>query len=161
MGWEDAPAHVCRGGDARGLAFCCPPIKPCPVHNKLAEIGLTPQEFIKIKEDFGKKTPLGPGQGTCFGSLVWCCKDTKPCPFRDRVLMELGLSHDDYMTYKKQLADEILKHSNVNNNPEYSKEEINTLADTLDVSPQEAQSELQKAGNDLKTAIKNIRLKKL
>ena len=54
MGWDDAPAHVCRGGDARGLAFCCPPVKPCPVHTKLAEIGMSPQEFVNIKQEFGK-----------------------------------------------------------------------------------------------------------
>ena len=28
MTWEDAPSHICRGGDVRGLAFCCPPVKP-------------------------------------------------------------------------------------------------------------------------------------
>ncbi len=160
MGWEDAPAHVCRGGDARGLAFCCPPVKPCPVHNKLAEIGLSPEEFVQIKEDFGKRTPLGQGQGTCFGSLVWCCKDTKQCPFRDSVLMQIGLSHDEYMTYKKQLAEEILKHSNVNQE-KISQEEINKLAETLDITPAEAESALKESGNDLKTAIKNIRLKNM
>ena len=26
MTWEDAPSHICRGGDIRGLAFCCPPM---------------------------------------------------------------------------------------------------------------------------------------
>ncbi|MBP8707064.1 MAG: methanogenesis marker 9 domain-containing protein, partial [Methanobrevibacter sp.] len=26
MTWEDAPSHICRGGDKRGLAFCCPPV---------------------------------------------------------------------------------------------------------------------------------------
>ena len=71
MGWDDAPAHVCRGGDARGLAFCCPPVKPCPVHMKLEEIGLSPQEFVNIKQNFAKKTKLKHGASTCFGSFVW------------------------------------------------------------------------------------------
>ena len=31
MVWENSPSHICRGGDVRGLAFCCPPVKPCPI----------------------------------------------------------------------------------------------------------------------------------
>ena len=160
MGWDDAPAHVCKGGDARGLAFCCPPVKPCPIHNKLAEIGLDPQEFINIKEEFGKKTKLGAGQGTCFGSLIWCCKASKPCPLRDSQLQMLGISHDEYMELKKQLADEILKHSNVNT-VEYSDEDIAQLAETFNITLDDAKAALDDAGNDLKTAIKNLRLKNL
>ena len=32
IGWYNAPKHVCSEGDFRGLAFCCLPVKPCPVH---------------------------------------------------------------------------------------------------------------------------------
>ncbi len=160
MGWDDAPAHVCRGGDARGLAFCCPPVKPCPVHMKINEIGLTPQEFVKIKEDFAKKTKLKYGASTCFGSFVWCCKDSKPCPLRDMELQANGISHDEYMTLKKQLAEEILKHSNVNT-VNYSDEDIQSLADTFNISFDEAKNELESSGNDLKTAIRNLRMKTL
>ena len=35
MVWENSPSHICRGGDVRGLAFCCPPVKPCPIMGKL------------------------------------------------------------------------------------------------------------------------------
>ena len=56
MTWEDAPSHICRGGDVRGLAFCCPPVKPCPVLHALQEVNLTPQEFVDIKIQFGKET---------------------------------------------------------------------------------------------------------
>ena len=42
MTWEDAPSHICRRGDVRGLAFCCPPVKPCPILNVLDEVNLTP-----------------------------------------------------------------------------------------------------------------------
>ena len=160
MGWEDAPAHVCRGGDARGLAFCCPPVKPCPVHAKIAEIGLTPQEFVNIKEDFGKRTKLGTGAATCFGSLIWCCKDSKPCPLRDMELQAAGISHDEYMTLKKQLAEEILKHSKVNT-VKYTDEYIQSLASTFNISVDEAKKALDESGNDLKVAIKNLRLKSL
>ena len=109
--WENAPSHVCRGGDLRGLAFCCPPVKGCPIYNALNVLKMTPQEFIKIKEDFGKKTRLGEGKNTCFGSLVWCCKITKPCPFRDSDLLRIGMGEDEYMELKKELAEEILKNS--------------------------------------------------
>ena len=50
MTWEDAPSYICRGGDVRGLAFCCPPVKPCPVLNALQEVNLTPKEYIEIKK---------------------------------------------------------------------------------------------------------------
>ncbi len=160
MGWSDAPAHICKGGDARGLAFCCPPVKPCPVHNKLAEIGLSPQEFVEIKEEFGKRTDLGKGNGTCFGSLLWCCKASKPCPLRDAVLESIGMSHDTYMSLKKELADEIIKKSNVNTIT-YSDEDLETLATTFNISKEEAENVLKESGNDLKTAIKNLRLKDL
>jgi len=30
-GWYNCPKHICSGGDLRGLAFCCPPVKHCPV----------------------------------------------------------------------------------------------------------------------------------
>ena len=142
MGWEDAPAHVCRGGDARGLAFCCPPVKPCPVHTKLAEIGMSPQEFVNIKQEFGSKTKLGVGAATCFGSLVWCCKASKPCPLRD---MEL---------------EEILKNTNINK-VQYSDEDIQKLAATFEISFDEAKQALDDSGNDLKAAIKTLRLKSL
>ncbi|MDO5851317.1 MAG: methanogenesis marker 9 domain-containing protein [Methanobacteriaceae archaeon] len=160
MGWENAPAHVCKGGDARGLAFCCPPVKPCPVLSKLNEINLDPQEFIKIKEDFAKKTELGKGTGTCFGSLVWCCKATKPCPLRDSVLRSIKLSTDDYMTLKKQLADEIMSHVNVSKES-LPDDEIQSLAITFGISFEDAKIALEESNNDMKTAIKNLRLKNL
>jgi putative methanogenesis marker domain 9 len=159
MGWENAPAHVCRGGDARGLAFCCPPVKPCPIHGKLKEINLSPEKFVSIKEEFGKKTDLGKGTGTCFGSLVWCCKTSKPCPLRDTVLQSIGMSHDEYMSLKKELAAEILKEADVK--VTYSEKDVEALAQTFDISVTEAKNALSESGNDMKTAIKNLRLKSL
>ena len=103
MTWEDAPSHICRGGDKRGLAFCCPPVKPCPILNALDEVNLTPQEYIDIKTEFAKETKLGEGTGTCFGSLVWCCKPSKPCPLRDITLKNIGMTHDEYLDLKKEL----------------------------------------------------------
>ena len=64
------------------------------------------------------------------------------------------------MTLKKQLAEEILKHSNVNT-MKYSDEDITSLAETFNISFDEAKQALEDSGNDLKTAIKNLRLKSL
>ncbi|MCS3900784.1 methanogenesis marker 9 domain-containing protein [Methanococcus voltae] len=113
MVWENSPSHICRGGDFRGLAFCCPPVKYCPLHKAIEVLGITPDEFSKLKEDFGKKTRLGEGKNTCFGSLVWCCKITKPCPFRDSEMLKIGMGEDEYMELKQKLSEEILKSSKV------------------------------------------------
>ena len=109
--WKNAPSHICRGGDLRGLTFCCPPVKNCPIHYALKVLKMSPEEFIKIKEEFGKKTKLGKGAKTCFGSLVWCCKISKPCPFRDSALLSIGMSKEEYMKLKEKLAQEILRRS--------------------------------------------------
>ncbi|MBN2110600.1 MAG: methanogenesis marker 9 domain-containing protein [Methanosarcinaceae archaeon] len=112
MGWYNAPKHICRGeGDLRGLAFCCLPVKQCPVRGKIRELGLTAQEFADLKMDFAKGTMLEYGDSTCFGSLVWCCKISRPCFLRDGVLETLGISDAEYMRLKKELADHILEHA--------------------------------------------------
>ncbi|MDP2846041.1 MAG: tRNA-dihydrouridine synthase, partial [Candidatus Methanoperedens sp.] len=51
-GWYNAPKHICGGGDLRALAFCCLPVKPCALHGALKQIGMTAEEFMKIKTDF-------------------------------------------------------------------------------------------------------------
>ncbi|MCD4703112.1 MAG: methanogenesis marker 9 domain-containing protein [Methanosarcinaceae archaeon] len=108
-GWYNSPKHICRGeGDLRGLTFCCLPVKPCAVHGKIKQLGLTAQEFTDMKMEFAKGTLLEYGDSTCFGSLVWCCKITKPCYLRDGVLDMIELSPSDYMQLKKDLATYIL-----------------------------------------------------
>jgi putative methanogenesis marker domain 9 len=107
-GWCNAPKHICAGGDLRGLAFCCPPVKHCPVLGALKKAGMTPEEFIQKKLSFAKGTPLENGEGTCFGSLVWCCKISKLCHLRDAALARIGLSAKDYMELKRKLAKELL-----------------------------------------------------
>lgn len=110
-GWYNAPKHICAGGDLRGLAYCCPPVKGCPVFGALKRAGLTPEEFVRRKVRFAAGTPLEDGEGTCFGSLVWCCKITKPCYLRDAALKRAGLSGREYMEYKRRLAEELLRPS--------------------------------------------------
>ena len=109
VGWYNAPKHICSGGDLRAVAFCCPPVKSCPLLGALKKIGLTPQEFIEMKIALTRGTPLEPGEGTCFGSLTWCCRITKPCFMRDAVLERHGISPDEYMRLKKKLAEELLE----------------------------------------------------
>ncbi|MFP4654801.1 MAG: methanogenesis marker 9 domain-containing protein [Methanohalobium sp.] len=114
IGWYNAPKHICAGeGDLRGLTFCCLPIKPCAVQNKLKKLGITPEEFKDLKMEFAKGTKLEFGDSTCFGSLVWCCKLTKFCPIRDGVLYMLDMSGPEYMQLKKELANYILENANI------------------------------------------------
>ncbi|MBZ3936018.1 methanogenesis marker 9 domain-containing protein [Methanimicrococcus blatticola] len=107
-GWYNAPKHVCKRGDNRGLAFCCPPVKYCSLLKKIESVGFTSEEFIQLKQNSVKGTPLEGGKDTCFGSLVWCCKGTKPCYYRDGSLSQLGIAPDEYMRMKKELSEKIL-----------------------------------------------------
>lgn len=157
MAWDDAPSHICRGGDVRGLAFCCPPVKPCPVMNALREVGITPQEFLEIKQKFARETRLGEGPATCFGSLVWCCKTSKPCPLRDMTLNQIKMTEDEYMTLKKQLSEEILKAGK----PKDNSAEAMALAETFNISVEEAKKTLEDCDNDLRMAVKLLKLKEL
>ncbi|HOK57712.1 MAG TPA: methanogenesis marker 9 domain-containing protein [Methanothrix sp.] len=108
-GWYNAPKHICAGGDLRGLAFCCPPVKPCPVHGALKRLGMTPEEFVRRKLELARGTPLEKGDGTCFGSLIWCCKITKPCYLRDAALRRAGLTPKEYMILKRRVAEGLLR----------------------------------------------------
>ena len=156
MTWEDAPSHICRGGDKRGLAFCCPPVKPCPILNALDEVNLTPQEYIDIKTEFAKETKLVEGTGTCFGSLVWCCKPSKPCPLRDITLKNIGMTHDEYLDLKKELSDKL-----VGVDKPTPDESVKVLAETFNIGEMEAMSVLNDCNNDLRMAVKLLRVKSL
>ena len=107
-GWYNAPKHICKRGDNRGLTFCCPPVKYCSLLKKVESVGFTPEEFIKLKQESVKGTPLELGTETCFGSLVWCCKVTKPCYYRDGTLDQIGITGNEYMALKRDLSEKIL-----------------------------------------------------
>ena len=156
MTWEDAPSHICRGGDKRGLAFCCPPVKPCPILNALDEVNLTPQEYIDIKTKFAKETRLGEGTGTCFGSLVWCFKPSKPCPLRDITLKNIGMSHEEYLDLKKELSEKLVGADRPTPN-----ESVKVLAETFNIGEIEAMNVLEDCNNDLRMAVKLLRVKSL
>ncbi|MDI9394016.1 MAG: methanogenesis marker 9 domain-containing protein [Euryarchaeota archaeon] len=113
IGWYNAPKHVCSEGDFRALAFCCLPVKHCPVHGKYKKLGYTAEEFTRTKMEFARGTMLEYGEDTCFGSLVWCCKITKPCWIRDGVLHSIGLSDSEYMKLKEKLAKHVLDHARI------------------------------------------------
>ena len=110
-GWCNAPKHICAGGDLRGLAYCCPPVKHCAMFGALKRAGMTPEEFVEKKLSFARGTPLEKGDGTCFGSLVWCCKISKLCYLRDAALSKIGLTGKEYMELKKKLAEDLLRKS--------------------------------------------------
>lgn len=70
---------------------------------------MTREEFVALKMDAVKDSPLEEGKQTCFGSLSWCCKDSSPCMFRDLTLRQIGLSNPDYMRLKRELSETIMK----------------------------------------------------
>lgn len=109
-GWYNAPKQLCRGGDIRSLAFCCMPVKPCPLLPTLEKYQISPQEFVSVKQEGVKGTPLEQGANTCFGSLAYCCKDTTPCMFRDSTLKQAGIKRSVYMNLKRDLSRKIMAH---------------------------------------------------
>lgn len=132
------------------------PVKPCPILNALDEVNLTPQEYIDIKTEFAKETKLGEGTGTCFGSLVWCCKPSKPCPLRDITLKNIGMTHDEYLDLKKELSDKL-----VGVDKPTPDESVKVLAETFNIGEMEAMSVLNDCNNDLRMAVKLLRVKSL
>jgi putative methanogenesis marker domain 9 len=108
-GWYNAPSHICRGGDLRGLTWCCPPIKDCPIHMALRRANMDAEKFARIKMNFGKGTRLEVGTTTCFGSMVWCCKFNKPCYLREGSMDENKLDMNEYVALKKKLSEEIIR----------------------------------------------------
>jgi predicted metal-binding transcription factor (methanogenesis marker protein 9) len=120
-GWENnAPVPICMGGDYRALTFCCKPgfsltfgFK-CSRDEKLSELGITHEEFIKLKEDFSKKNNWD-SEYPCFGSISYCCMRAGGCPRRDIALVERypGMALEEimkiYFGKKKELARIILE----------------------------------------------------
>ena len=109
QGWYNSPKQLCRGGDVRSLAFCCMPVKSCPLIPTLEKIGLTRDRYIALKQDAVRGTVLEGGGQTCFGSLAWCCKASSPCMFRDMTLAQTGVSKKEYMQAKRRLSQEIMR----------------------------------------------------
>ncbi|MHA1402673.1 MAG: hypothetical protein ACTSSI_02835 [Candidatus Helarchaeota archaeon] len=124
-GWSTAPVPLCFGGDYRALTFCCHPAYPltfsshCKRKNVLSSLGITEEEFVKIKDEFADEYDLW-DDSVCFKSLSYCCMRRGGCPGnRDRVLIrkygngtERGLTDEileKYFKMKKELAIRILK----------------------------------------------------
>ena len=119
-GWHDAPIHICMDADYRGLTFCCRPgysltfAFKCKRDEVLNEIGMSAEEFIRIKDDFSKENDWD-SEIVCFGSLSYCCMRRGGCQRRDPALIKRypGKSRDEimeiYFTKKKELARRILE----------------------------------------------------
>ena len=101
-GWYNSPKQICRGGDIRALSFCCMPVKNCPLIPTLDKLGIAREEFMELKQEYVRNTPLSEGKQTCFGSLAWCCKDSSPCMFRELSIRQAGLSNAEYMRKKRE-----------------------------------------------------------
>ena len=120
-GWKDiAPIPVCMGGDYRALTFCCKPgfsltfAYKCKRDKILNELDLTPEDFIRIKEQFSKENNWD-SELVCFGSLSYCCMRQGGCSRRDLALMERYPSKilvnimRIYFQKKKELSKRILE----------------------------------------------------
>ncbi len=108
-GWYNAPKQLCRGGDYRSLAFCCMPVKQCPLLPALDAIGIERTAYTQLKHAAAAGTPLEQGSHTCFGSLAFCCKSSTPCMFRDMTMKAMQLPKNEYMQLKRGLAEELMK----------------------------------------------------
>ena len=107
-GWYNAPKQICRGGDIRALAFCCMPVKECPLIPTLERIGMPRDDYVTMKLESVRGTPLEHGNQTCFGSLAFCCKNSSPCMFRNMTLKQYGISPKEYMRMKRELSETIM-----------------------------------------------------
>jgi TIM-barrel protein len=107
-GWYNAPKQLCRGGDVRALTFCCMPVKECPLLPTLSRIGMSKEEYIRLKIESVRGTQLEGGSQTCFGSLCWCCKTSSPCMFRDLTVKQMGMSKKEYMHLKRDLSEAMM-----------------------------------------------------
>ncbi len=120
-GWErDAPIPLCMGGDYRALTFCCKPgysltfAFKCRRDEKLGELGLSPEDLIKIKEEFSKENNWD-SEVVCFNSLSYCCMRRNGCSRRDMALAEKypNMTVEDimmiYFKKKKELSKRILE----------------------------------------------------
>ena len=120
-GWNDAPIHICMDADYRGLTFCCKPGHSlaygfkCKRDLTLKELGLSPEEFIRIKEEFSKENDWN-SEVVCFGSISYCCMRRGGCPRRDIALSErypnkpLEEIMKIYFQKKKELSKRILEY---------------------------------------------------
>ncbi|MBD3195946.1 MAG: hypothetical protein GF317_12870 [Candidatus Lokiarchaeota archaeon] len=136
-GWEkNAPVPICMGGDYRALTFCCKPGYSltfgfkCRRDSTLAELGLSQEDFVRIKEDFSIENNWD-SDIVCFGSISYCCMRRGGCSRRDLALEKKypELSEEErmklYFTKKRNLSKRILLEVK---NPEL-KEKITQLLD--------------------------------
>jgi len=120
-GWKNAPVPICMGGDYRALTFCCKPgysltygLK-CLRDQTLKDVGLTPGEFIEIKEKFSKENNWD-SEIVCFGSISYCCMRANGCERRDFALslrypnIDWDKVMEIYFKKKNELSEIILKH---------------------------------------------------
>ena len=119
-GWENAPIHICMDADCRGLTFCCKPGYSltfgfkCMRDERLQELGITPEEFIILKEEFSEENDWD-SDIVCFGSVSYCCMRRGGCPRRDLALhiRYPDMSQEEFMKLyfqkKKELSKRILE----------------------------------------------------
>jgi len=75
---------------------------------------------------------------------------------RDMVMRKIEMSTDEYMELKKQLSEELVGETKL-----FDEKNVKALADAFEVSETEAGHVLQECGNDLRTAMKLLRMKQM
>lgn len=97
--------NVCGGGTLCAIVYCCP--HDCPIRNvALRRLGIEKSKYLEVKNRLGIRH-----DGVCWKNLAYCCSPLKPCPKRDHALQELGMSLEDYLRYKAELLEELLKYA--------------------------------------------------
>ena len=71
-------------------------------------------------------------------------------------LRNIGMSEDEYLTLKKEMAEAILGANNIN-----ADENAKALAKTFNISESEAVKVLEDCNNDLRAAVKLLKVKSL
>lgn len=119
-GWTDAPVPICLNGDYRALAWCCKPGHSlssgmaCKRDLRLKEIGLSREEFTRIKDEFSDLHDWE-SKYACFGSFSYCCMRYQNCPRRDAGFsdkypgQDYDVIYEKYAELKIDLSNRILK----------------------------------------------------
>ena len=93
--------NLCGGGDLRSIIYCCDPKHhPCIIRDiALKILGISVEEFIKIKNKVATRYGVDNIDTVCFKSLSYCCSPLKPCTRRMKALAKLGWDLDTYLRF--------------------------------------------------------------
>ena len=110
-GWEKlAPIPLCMGGDYRALTFCCKPgysltfAFKCRRAEKLSDLGLNPEEFIKDGKDYHTANDLE-SQANYLGVTIEADIIKQKLSTTNRGFLDLNFGRTDKLVYEKLATD--------------------------------------------------------